>query len=358
MITNSIIVFHSNEIMDSILIDDEKLLYLAENCIRSLITPLLVPSIVYSIITGIISVAFYGKFIRNDYFLPYLYCGNAALLYSLQHVFSLIFIKEETDIDKLTLSAILKEPSSLLDFTHENALYGSLIITTIGSFFLNLALFRLLEVWIRQGLQKYQHLTSYYLTVLYGVICALPFSCNLAGDSMLIIEAGETTEVLQQVIKALKLKLAGAACQVTLAVLYIILCLYYTWIVFSHNIVANKLLKKDENRELLSTGTVLLFRNDTPVLKKQEEQLHAINLTTCKVKRIIIAVSLILTVLGSLMLIKSIYDLYTIISVITRGPVWEIIPSIIFIDIDTILMFICAYFFNFLQLKEPVWTSS
>ncbi|KAI9486418.1 MAG: hypothetical protein EXX96DRAFT_42246 [Benjaminiella poitrasii] len=288
--------------MESILLQNNKL-YLAENCIRSFTMPTFIPSIVFSAFGGLLTVLLYEKFIRKDCFLPYLYFGTTALLYSVANIFLIIFIHEEKEIDRLSVE-------HKIDVTHENALYGSLIISAVGLFFVNLACFRSLhELWIVCG----YYLGKPFFTLSMFVLSCIPFCLTVIGNIVLIAESNKEEEMSAQVKIALILKMIGASCNVILILLY--LGLLYTYYALNNEIATDE-------------RTV-----ESPSKDKQR-------------------LVFLLFLVNLLVLIRYIYELYIVISVFEFGPTWDIYTYLVLVVADGILLLIVAYYVTNLTYKH------
>ncbi|GAN07582.1 hypothetical protein MAM1_0167d07082 [Mucor ambiguus] len=312
--------------MDSFLLDDNKL-YLAENCVRSFTTPAFIPAIVFSAISGLLAVALYEKFVRKGYFLPYLYFGNTALMYAVAHIFLIIFIFE----DNIVESSLENQEKELdnVDLTHEFALYTSLILTSLGSFFINLGSFRLLEIWVRRGQHKNTHLASYYLTVIAILLSAVPVVFSVAGDVVLIHESSQEREMADQVKVALILKLMGALCNIILVLLYIGLCVCYAWSAYISNACEKAIGKR------LSQSTLVPSK---PAIVDQT------------FKRVVA----ILLILGLLIMLRLIYDFYIVVAIINLGPIWDVYTYLVLVVADGIILLIVAYSSSITLVNEPV----
>ncbi|EPB89529.1 hypothetical protein HMPREF1544_03613 [Mucor circinelloides 1006PhL] len=309
--------------MDSFLLDDN-ILYLAENCVRSFTTPAFIPAIVFSAISGLLAVAFYEKFVRKEYFLPYFYFGNTALLYTVAHIFLIIFISEDNIVEES-----VEEDSEHVDLTHEFALYASLIIASMGSFFINLGSFRLLEIWVRRGQHKNTHLASYYLTVIAIILSTIPVVFSVAGDVVLIHESSQEREMADQVRVALILKLIGALCNIILVLLYISLCICYAWSAYISNACEKAI------------GTRLSQSTLVPLKSTIVDQTF---------KRVVV----LLLVLGLLILLRFIYDFYIVVAIINLGPIWDVYTYLVLVVADGIILLIVAYSSSLTLVTEPV----
>ncbi|CEP15690.1 hypothetical protein [Parasitella parasitica] len=298
--------------------------YLAENCVRSFTTPAFVPAIVFSAISGFLAVAYYEKFVRKDYFLPYLYFGNTALLYATAHTFLIIFVVEDNII-----SDLLEEDVEDVDLTHETALYASLIIASFGTFFINLGIFRLLEIWVLRGQHKNTHLAPYYLTVITIILAAVPVVFSIAGDVVLINESSKEHEMVQHVKVALILKLMGAICNVVLVLLYIMLCICYAWSAYISNACEKAIGKR------LSESTLV---PSTPTVVDQTFN----------------RVVTLLLVLGILVLLRFVYDFYIVVAIINMGPTWDVYTYLVLVVADGIILLFMAYSSSLTLVSEPV----
>ncbi|KAK4521418.1 uncharacterized protein ATC70_012033 [Mucor velutinosus] len=312
--------------MDSFLLSDNKL-YLAENCVRSFTTPVFIPAIVFSAISGLLAVAFYEKFVRKEYFLPYLYFGNTALMYAVAHIFLIIFISE----DNIVEDSLENRQANLdnVDLTHEFALYTSLILTSLGSFFINLGSFRLLEIWVRRGQHKNTHLASYYLTVIAIFLSVIPVVFSVAGDVVLIHESSQEHEMADQVKVALILKLMGALCSIILVLLYIGLCVCYSWSAYISNTC-----EKAIGRRLLQP-TLMLSK---PAIVDQT------------FKRVVAS----LLMLGLLIMLRFVYDFYIVVAIINLGPIWDVYTYLVLVVADGVILLMVAYSSSMTLVSEPV----
>ncbi|KAG2195615.1 hypothetical protein INT47_005983 [Mucor saturninus] len=295
--------------MDQLLLPDDVSTYLAENSVRSLTTPTFIPAVIY----------------RRGYFLPYLYFGTAALLYSLAHIFLIIFTEEERQQQP---EEIEDHHENDKDLTHENALYGSIVITAVGSYFAVIALIRLLEVWIRVGLQRNLHLSKYYLGILSALLSAIPFILSLSGDIILVTESHKEEERARVVRKALILKLLGATFNVILILVYLILCSAYAISAFISNIA------EESRRDSVS--------RDLPLDKK------------IYVKKTFRDTIIMLLVLGLLTMARCVYDLYAVAELIKIGPFWDVYSYLILVVIDGIAFLVMAFLLNLSRVNELV----
>lgn len=238
----------------------------------------------------------------------------------------IIFVEEE----KQQLIQSIDENDK--DITHVNALYGSVIIAEVGSYFAIIALIRLLEVWIRIGLQRNLHLSKYYLGILTALLSAIPFIFSLSGDIILIKESNNDDEMMKQVRKALILKLIGATCNIVLVLFYLSLCLSYAFSAFTSNIAEKSCLKS--NTSVLST-------------EKKEQ-----------VEKTFRETIIMLLVLGFLALARFIYDLYVVAVVIKTGPFWDVYTYLVLVVVDGIAFLVVAFLLDLSQVKELVVVSN
>jgi magnesium-transporting ATPase (P-type) len=239
--------------------------------------------------------------------------------YSLAHIFLIIFVQEE---QQLNANSIDNQ-----DMTHENALYGSLTIAEMGSCFSLLALFRLLEVWVRTGLKRNLHLTKYYLGVLALLVSAIPLVFSIACDIVLIKESSKEEEMSKEVKKALILKLIGASCIIILVIFFFILCISYAWSAYTSN-------ASEKNRNKISPSSSILDEKEGLVEKSFRNTL------------------VLLLVLGTLTLVRLLYALYIVIVVINMGPFWNISAYLILVVVDGIVLLLVAYLSNISRVKD------
>ncbi|KAI9360496.1 hypothetical protein BD770DRAFT_384243 [Pilaira anomala] len=288
--------------------------FMAANLIRALTTPTLIPSIIYSVIGGILTIVIYDKYAKKGYFLPYIYFGTTALLYTFSHIFLVIFVEEERrNIESVIDQNVEKNVTSIM---HENALYISLIISAVGSYFALLAILRLLEVWIRVGLQRNLHLSKYYLGVLTATLSAIPFVFAVCGSVIFIQESKkeEEEEDLIRLKKGLTLKLISASFYVVLILFYLIICLSYAWATYISNMV-EKSVNQSEKNSISEEMIVLVERTFTKTF-------------------------LMLLTLGLLSLTRFIYDVYVTALMIKFGPVWDADTNLILVVITGIILLI------------------
>ncbi|GAA5816010.1 hypothetical protein MFLAVUS_009532 [Mucor flavus] len=296
--------------MDQILLP-KNAKYIAENLVRCLTTPTLIPSILYSVLGGILTFAIYDKYVRKGYFLPYIYFGTTAQRQYLE--------SHEGD----------NEQEDVKSIAHENALYGSLIIAAVGSYFAILGLLRLLEIWIRVGLQRNLHLSKYYLGILTAILSAIPFIIVICGDVLLIKESGlQEDEDSEQVKKALTLRLIASIFNVLLILFYFIICLAYAWSTYISNVIEKTLLKSEKNS--ISTKTIALVQK---TFKKTLSML---------------------IVLGLLSLARFLHDLYVTALVIKDGPVWDANSYLVLVVIDGLALLTVTYLCNLSNVKELI----
>lgn len=242
-----------------------------------------------------------------------------VVLYSLAHIFLIIFTEEER-----------QQPAEGddKDVTHENALYSSVIITAIGSYFAVIALIRLLEVWVRIGLQRNLHLTKYYLGIMAAVLSAIPFIFSLSGDVILIMESNQEVEVAKVVRKALILKLIGATCNVVLVLFYLIICIAYAVSALISNMA-------ESSRDESSLSAL-------PAGKKEQME---------KTFRDTI---IMLLVLGLMVMARFTYDLYAVAVVLEMGPIWDVYTYLVLVVVDGIAFLAVAFVFNLSRVNELV----
>ncbi|GAA5800115.1 hypothetical protein HPULCUR_005537 [Helicostylum pulchrum] len=216
---------------------------------------------------------------------------------------------------------------------HENALYGSLIIAAVGSYFAILGLLRLLEIWIRVGLRRNLHLSKYYLGVLTAILSAIPFIIVICGDVLLIRESGlQEDEDPEKVKKALTLRLIASIFNVLLLLFYFIICLAYAWSTYISNVIEKTLIKSEANS--ISTETIALVQK---TFKKT---------------------LLMLIVLGLLTLARFLHDLYVTALVIRDGPVWDANSYLVLVVIDGLALLIVTYLCNLSNVKELIVVST
>lgn len=237
--------------------------------------------------------------------------------YTLEHIFLIIFVEEEHQIDK--------DNTDGQDITHENALYASLTIASVGLFFALLAIFRLLETWIRAGLKRNLHLSKYYLTILAVLLCAIPFVFSIAGDIVLILESSIYEEMTGQVRKALVLKLIGASCNVTLALLFLILLISYSLSAYTR-ISGSKRYAESQEKLPAAAG------------KSDEQKFRT--------------VALLLLTMGTLVLVRVLYDLYIVAVVTKSGPFWDINANLVLVVSDGLILLLVAYILDLSMVKE------
>ncbi|CAO0791065.1 unnamed protein product [Mucor circinelloides] len=199
----------------------------------------------------------------------------------------------------------------------------------MGSFFINLGSFRLLEIWVRRGQHKNTHLASYYLTVIAIILSTIPVVFSVAGDVVLIHESSQEREMADQVRVALILKLIGALCNIILVLLYISLCICYAWSAY----ISNACEKAIGTR--LSQSTLVPLK---PTIVDQT------------FKRVVV----LLLVLGLLILLRFIYDFYIVVAIINLGPIWDVYTYLVLVVADGIILLIVAYSSSLTLVSEPV----
>jgi hypothetical protein len=263
---------------------------------------------------------------------------NFIVLYAVSHIFLIIFVQEENNIKFARDSG-----DEDIILTHENALYGSLIISACGSFFINLALFRLLEVWIRVGQKKktFSHLPRGFVTLSVVILSLIPVAFSVAGDALLIIESSKEEEMSVQVRKALVLKIIGAACNVVLVIFYLALCVIYSWSAYICNTV-EKAIK---------------YRHTAPVGEKGKEASPEVDHPLRKPKRTFRKVVIMLMALGVLVLIRFLYNLYIVLMVLLSGPIWDIYAYLILVVADGLIFLVTAYCSSLSNVKAPIIVS-
>lgn len=199
----------------------------------------------------------------------------------------------------------------------------------MGSFFINLGSFRLLEIWVRRGQHKNTHLASYYLTVIAILLSTTPVIFSVTGDVVLIHESSQEREMADQVRVALILKLIGALCNIILVLLYISLCICYAWSAY----ISNACEKATGRR--LSQFTLVPSK---PTIVDQT------------FKHVVV----LLLVLGLLILLRFIYDFYVVVAIINLGPIWDVYTYLVLVVADGIILLIVAYSSSLTLVSEPV----
>lgn len=303
-----------------------------------------------SILGGACAVACYEKFIRKDYFLPYLYFGNTAckglflllcnvsniifiilVLYAVSHMFLVIFVVEERDTYNV-------EDESQIDFSHNYGLYAGLIISAFGSYFINLASFRLLENWVRSGQNKDTYLSKYSITILCIIFSFIPVIFSVAGDIILTAEANRDVSRVSEVEKALALKLLGATCNVILSVVFISLFAICSWSAYINNTI-EKAIQKEKSRSQSS-----LLKSEDDIKDCDKEYIEK------TFKKVVI----MLLSIGILTLIRFTYDLYIIIAVTIHGPVWDAGTYLVLVVAVGNLLLITVLLFDLTAVKQLV----
>ncbi|KAI8983882.1 hypothetical protein BDB01DRAFT_790458 [Pilobolus umbonatus] len=294
--------------MDPILLKNSSK-YLAENCIRAIIVPSFFPSIAYSVVMGGLAVALLEKYKRQNRFLPYLYFGVTALLYALSKVFTIIFSHEERNM----------KDDSIDDITHENVLYGALLIDSLASYFLIFALFSLIDKWIRYGLKRCQYLSTTYIRVLSAFFSFVPLTLTLVGDGILITETKKNTEKGDLVKIALSLKLVGAIFYIILTMIYFILLNVYSWpACISINIADRMGSPFEADKKNFWYSMKCLF------------------------------------IIGILTLLRHVYNVYIVAAVIINGPFWDTTTHIALVFINGVLLMLVVYILNLSRIKEEL----
>lgn len=255
--------------------------------------------------------------------------ANATLIvmYAVAHIFLIIFISEDNIIEDSLESG--HEDLDDVDLTHEFALYTCLILTSLGSFFINLGSFRLLEIWVRRGQHKNTHLASHYLTVIAIFLSAIPVVFSVAGDAVLIHESSQEREMADKVKVALILKLMGALCNIILVLLYMGLCACYAWSAYVSNACEKAIGKR------LSQSTLALSK---PAIVDQT------------FKRIVV----LLLILGLLIMLRFIYDFYIVVVIINLGPIWDVYTYLVLVVADGIILLVVAYSSSMTLVSEPI----
>jgi hypothetical protein len=247
----------------------------------------------------------------------------------------IIFVQEEKNIESARTSGVED-----ITLTHEKILYTSLIISACGSFFTNLALFRLLEIWVRVGQQKkaFTNLPRYFITLSTIILSLIPVAFSVAGDTLLVVESSKEEELVSQVRQALVLKIIGASCNVVLVIFYIALCVIYSWSVYISNTVERAFKHRDA----------------APVVAGKES---TVNILLQKPKRTFRKVVIMLMALGLLVLIRFLYDLYIVLMVLLSGPIWDIYAYLILVVADGLIFLMTAYCSNLSAVKAPILVS-
>lgn len=246
------------------------------------------------------------------------------MLYTFSHIFLVIFAEEERRyIESVDDKNVENNVTSIM---HENALYNSLLISAVGSYFAVLAILRLLEVWIRVGLQRNLHLSKYYLGVLTAILSAIPFVFAVCGNVIFIQESKkEEEEDLIRLKKGLTLKLISASFYVVLILFYLIICLSYAWSTYISNVVEKSVNQSEKN--LISEEMIVL------------------------VERTFTKTFLMLLIIGLLSLIRFIYDVYVIALMIKLGPVWDADTNLIIVIVTGLILLIVICVSNLSNVK-------
>lgn len=221
---------------------------------------------------------------------------------------------------------------------HETALYTSLIVSAFGSFFIGLALFRLLDIWfrVRQKKKALTKLPGYSITLTSVILWLIPLAFSVAGDAVLIVEASKEEELADKVQQAMVLKTVGAACNVALVIVYLALC----GILASSIYISNSVEKASKQ------------------IDAAEKQVSpALNDLTRKPKRTFRKVVIMLMTLGTLVLIRFLYDLYIVLAVLLSGPIWDVYAYLILVVADGLIFLMTAYCSNLSGVKVPILVS-
>lgn len=258
------------------------------------------------------------------------------VLYAVSHIFLIIFVSEDNAIQELLL---LEEKD--VDLTHEFGLYASLILAAFGSFFINLGAFRLLEIWVRRGQHKNTHLASYYLTVLTIVLSTVPAVFSISGDIVLVHESAQEREMSQHVRIALILKLMGALCNIVLVLLYIALCICYAWSVYISN-VCEKAIGRRISSQSPSSSTFIGSLKPTA------------STAALVVDQTFNRVVTLLLIVGLLILLRFVYDVYIVIAIINLGPIWDAHTYLVLVVADSIILLMVAYSSSLTLVSTPV----
>ncbi|KAI9259620.1 hypothetical protein BDA99DRAFT_513734 [Phascolomyces articulosus] len=183
--------------------------------ILSLTAPEFVVVVVAGILYGIGAILLFDKSKKYKFFLPYFYLGLSALLMAVGKVFDIVWDKSE-------------------GIKNDYPLHASLILQTIGTSVVILALFRLLQVWHQVGLRRGGSGTR-TLSILAPVVTFLVMVVSVVGDVLIVKqdqaaeeEGGE--EDVDQTHMALMIKFAGSLGNIVLVLVYIGLVIYLAFV--------------------------------------------------------------------------------------------------------------------------------
>lgn len=250
---------------------------------------------------------------------------DKLVLYAVAHIFLIIFVTEDNVIEEQLEEEDLED----VDLTHEFALYASLIIASLGSFFINLGSFRLLEIWVRRGQRKNTHLASYYLTVIAIILSMVPVIFSIAGDVVLIHESSQEHEMSEQVRVALILKLIGAICNIVLVLLYIVLCICYAWSAYISNTYERAMSRKMSQTAPMPSKSTVVYQTFNRVVS-------------------------LLLILGILILLRFAYDFYIVVAIINLGPIWDLYTYLVLVVADGLILLIVTYSSSLTLVSEPI----
>ncbi|KAI8884809.1 hypothetical protein K501DRAFT_332372 [Backusella circina FSU 941] len=186
--------------------------YVAENYVRSLVTPTFAPAIASSVILGILTVCLYTSYKRSS-FLPFFHYANASLLYMLSFIFILIFHEEDD--------------GSVTEMTSEKFLHAALFLISFAHFFVLLGMYRSLVSWVADGLglNKQGIVRFGYLSIF---LAAVPLAISIAADVLLVHEFYEAIESSSTIHLALLLKSIGSLINIILVLAFISIVLHFT----------------------------------------------------------------------------------------------------------------------------------